>query len=238
MEVLQRVKNYWTERSDTFGVNMFSESEKEYDKIWTEILEEKIALKSVGHVLDIGTGPGYFALNLALMGYQVTGIDLTPALLERAKEHAVRLKCDDKTQFLEMNAQSLEFEDGSFDVVVTRNLTWTLPSVEEAYIEWKRVLKPGGRLINFDSDYGAVSFIEQKKQFPHKAIDTKRSKECDEIKDCLSISQLKRPQWDINFLDSIGMKGVSIEDDVRKRFPKELNYERDGCPLFCICMEK
>ena len=48
MEVLQRVKNYWTERSDTFGVNMFSESEKEYDKIWTEILEEKIALKSAG----------------------------------------------------------------------------------------------------------------------------------------------------------------------------------------------
>lgn len=238
MEVLQRVKNYWTEGSNTFGANMFSESEAAYDKIWIEILVEKIALKDGGSVLDIGTGPGYFAINLALMGYQVTGIDLTPAMLDRAKEYAKRLNCEDKTKFLEMNAQSLAFEDRSFDVVITRNLTWTLPNVEAAYTEWKRVLKPGGRLINFDSDYGEISFIEQRKKFPKKDSDKKISEECDEIKDSLQISQWKRPQWDINFLDSIGMKGVSIEDDVRKRFPKELNYERDGCPLFCICMEK
>lgn len=238
MEVLQRVKNYWTEGSNTFGANMFSESEAAYDKIWIEILKEKIALKDGGSVLDIGTGPGFFAINLALMGYQVTGIDLTPAMLDRAKKYAKQLNCEDKTKFLEMNAQSLAFEDSSFDVVITRNLTWTLPNVEAAYTEWKRVLKPGGRLINFDSDYGEVSFIEQRKKFPKKDSDKKSSEECDEIKDSLQISQWKRPQWDINFLDSIGMKGVSLEDDVRKRFPKELNYERDGCPLFCICMEK
>ena len=42
--------------------------------------------------------------------------------------------------FLVMDAEKLEFEDASFDMVISRNLTWTLPHAEEAYQEWKRVL--------------------------------------------------------------------------------------------------
>ena len=238
MEVLQRVKNYWTEHSDTFGATMFSESERDYDAIWITVLKDKINMNKNAQIIDIGTGPGYFAINLALLGHQVTGIDLTPAFLDRAKANAAKLSCQEKIKFIEMNAQELEFEDDTFDIVITRNLTWTLPNVEEAYREWKRILKPGGKLINFDSDYGEISFIEQRKKFPKKDSDKKSSEECDEIKDSLQISRWKRPQWDIHFLDSIGMKVVSVEEDVRERFPKELNYERDGCPLFCICMEK
>ena len=46
-----------------------------------------------------------------------------------------------------MDAENPDFPDGTFDVIVSRNLTWTLPDAEHAYQEWFRVLKPGGHLV-------------------------------------------------------------------------------------------
>ena len=51
------------------------------------------------------------------------------------------------------DAEKLDFADESFDVVISRNLTWTLPHPIDAYQEWMRVLKKGGVLINFDAEY-------------------------------------------------------------------------------------
>ena len=59
-----------------------------------------------------------------------------------AKEEQV--SCD----FQVMDAEHLSFQDESFDVVISRNLTWTLPEAAQAYKEWTRVLKPGGLLLN------------------------------------------------------------------------------------------
>ena len=71
-----------------------------------------------------------------------------------AKEEQV--SCD----FQVMDAEHLSFQDESFDVVISRNLTWTLPEAAQAYKEWTRVLKPGGLLLNFDANYGATNFAE------------------------------------------------------------------------------
>lgn len=54
-----------------------------------------------------------------------------------------------------MDAQEPDFPEGSFDVVLSRNLTWTLPDPEKAYSQWLRVLRRGGLLLNFDADYAA-----------------------------------------------------------------------------------
>ena len=48
-----------------------------------------------------------------------------------------------------MDAENLRFADESFDVVISRNLTWTLPDVKSAYREWVRVLKKGGHTFEF-----------------------------------------------------------------------------------------
>ena len=50
-------------------------------------------------------------------------------------------------------ADALDFEDGLFDVVVSRNVTWNLPEPERGYAEWARVLRPGGLIINFDANW-------------------------------------------------------------------------------------
>ena len=68
-----------------------------------------------------------------------TGTDLTPDVITNsrilAKEEQVT--CD----FQVMDAEHLTFQDESFDVVISRNLTWTLPEAAQAYKEWSRVLK-------------------------------------------------------------------------------------------------
>ena len=61
-----------------------------------------------------------------------------------------------------MDAENLYFADNTFDVVISRNLTWTLPNPQKAYSEWYRVLKPQGILLNFDADYGNEQFYQTK----------------------------------------------------------------------------
>ena len=51
-----------------------------------------------------------------------------------------------------MNAEALCFEDSSFDIVISRNLTWNLPDPDKAYAEWTRILKSGGLLLNYDAN--------------------------------------------------------------------------------------
>ena len=73
-------------------------------------------------VLDVGTGPGFFAIILAELGYQVTAVDYTASMLEEARHNAGALA--KHIHFQQMNAEKLAFQTASFDVLVTRNVTW------------------------------------------------------------------------------------------------------------------
>lgn len=99
------------------------------------------------HLLDVGTGPGFFAIILAEAGIQVTAVDYTEEMLKEAKANAGELS--EKIHFQQMVAQNLEFPDGIFDVVITRNVTWNLEHPVRAYQEWYRVLKKGRSAAEF-----------------------------------------------------------------------------------------
>ena len=148
-----RVVRYWTIRSHDFGAVRKNELGSIMGRRWQEELEARLPERSPLNILDVGTGTGFFAILMAKLGHKVTGIDLTPAMLEEAAAMAAGLGLD--IAFRHMDAQELDFPDGTFDVVLSRNLTWTLPQPEKAYAEWHRVLKPGGLLLNFDADYAA-----------------------------------------------------------------------------------
>lgn len=62
-----------------------------------------------------------------------------------------------------MDGQNLEFADGTFDVVISRNLTWNLENPQKAYSEWQRVLKEGGVLLNFDANWYGYLYDAEKK---------------------------------------------------------------------------
>ena len=98
--------------------------------------EIRAQLPAGGTSPDPGCGlrSGIFLLFfLAKEGHRVTGVDLTPDMIENAKILAAEENAD--CEFIVMDAENVDFPDGTFDVVISRNLTWTLPHVRRAYRE-------------------------------------------------------------------------------------------------------
>jgi SAM-dependent methyltransferase len=96
-------------------------------------------------LLDIGTGTGVVAVTAARAGATVTGLDLTPALLEAARENA-RIARIDGIEWVEGDAENLPFPDERFDVVVSQFGHMFAPRPEIAVEQMRRVLKPTGRI--------------------------------------------------------------------------------------------
>ncbi len=95
-------------------------------------------------VLDIGCGTGVVAITAARRGAKVSALDLTPALLERARKNASIANVD--VAFIEGDAEALPYPDGSFDVVLSQFGHIFAPRPAVAVREMLRVLKVGGRV--------------------------------------------------------------------------------------------
>ncbi len=147
--IKEGVKEYWDERSSTFDLSpghvMGSKEEKE---AWISLFQDKFG-KGIQKILDIGAGTGFLSLILAEMGYDVVGVDFSEEMLERAKKKAADQGLKLKVEFKLDDAEALSFKSESFDAIVNRAVLWTLPNPKEALSEWKRVLKPGGKLCFF-----------------------------------------------------------------------------------------
>jgi SAM-dependent methyltransferase len=96
-------------------------------------------------VLDVACGTGNVALPAARAGARVTGLDLTPELLARARALAAADGLD--VAFVEGDAEALPFPDASFDVVLSTFGVMFAPDAVQAGRELVRVLRPGGRMV-------------------------------------------------------------------------------------------
>jgi arsenite methyltransferase len=99
-------------------------------------------------VLDLGSGAGTDSLVAAQMvgpEGRVTGIDMTPQMLAKARAAAAGMGADN-VEFLDAEAERLPFEDASFDVVVSNGVIDLIPDKDAVFGELFRVLRPGGRL--------------------------------------------------------------------------------------------
>ncbi len=103
-------------------------------------------------ILDIGCGAGVDSLIAAKLSGpsgKVTGIDLVPEMLSRAKENA-RLVGAENVEFMEGSAEDLPFPDASFDTVISNGVFNLVVDKVKALGEVFRVLKPGGRFMLAD----------------------------------------------------------------------------------------
>ena len=110
----------------------------------SEQLCETADLRAPWTVLDLATGPGTTALAAARRGCRVTGVDISEALLGRARARAAAEGL--AVYFGHEDAENLPFETGSFDAVMSTFGIGFTPSPEAAAREAMRVLRPGGRL--------------------------------------------------------------------------------------------
>lgn len=235
----EKIAAYWTKRSDSFLEQRRAELHSALADRWLEEIRKYLPEKTRLRILDVGCGTGFFTILLAKQGHQVTGTDLTPDMVANsrilAKEEQVN--CN----FEIMDAEHLSFADNSFDVVISRNLTWTLPEAAQAYKEWTRVLKPGGVLLNFDANYGAVDFAETSdlpENHAHKQLGDSLMQECEDIKRQLPISSYIRPAWDVEELGKVGMEQISIDLGVSRRMYKEKDAFYNPTPMFAIAATK
>lgn len=96
-------------------------------------------------VLDVGTGTGVAAITAARAGARVSALDLTPELLEQARDNARIAQCEDIV-WTEGDAEQLPYADASFDVVLSQFGHMFAPRPDVVVAQMRRVLKPGGRV--------------------------------------------------------------------------------------------
>jgi SAM-dependent methyltransferase len=101
---------------------------------------EAVRAAAPSHVLEVGCGWGEFAARiLDELGASVVAIDLSPRMVELARESGVDARVGD--------VQSLPYEDASFDCAVANWMLYHAPDIDRALSELERVLRPGGRLV-------------------------------------------------------------------------------------------
>lgn len=231
----ERIVSYWEKRSGDFLEHKRAELHSPMSERWLYEIKNQLPQDRNLRILDVGCGAGFFSVLLAKEGYQVTGVDLTPDMVENARTLAEEEKTD--CEFFVMDAENLRFADESFDVVISRNLTWTLPDVKSAYREWVRVLKKGGILLNFDANYGLSDFTdlcELPDNHAHQEIGDDMMRECEEIKRQLPISSYSRPAWDLDTLGAMKLQEFSVDLGISSRIYVEKDEFYNPTPMFML----
>lgn len=125
----------------------FDALSQRHNRAFAERLIEIAGIAAGERVLDVGTGTGLCALAAARPAGaegRVLGVDLSEGMLAVARRKASQQA--PSAEFQRMDAEALELEDGSFDVVVCLFALLHFPAPERALAEMRRVLRPGGRL--------------------------------------------------------------------------------------------
>ncbi len=106
-----------------------------------------------GKALDVGTGTGLLAIELAkgIPGLEIIGLDLSDVVLELARDNARKSEVTSRVTFECGNAEDMPFEDGTFDLVISSNTLHLLENPIRMFNEIQRVLQPTGRF--FISDF-------------------------------------------------------------------------------------
>ncbi|HIQ98095.1 MAG TPA: class I SAM-dependent methyltransferase [Candidatus Scybalocola faecavium] len=254
---MEKLKNYareniayWSKRAPGYSDVNQQELASDQKTVWSQVLFQQIMKHYKGKqpeelkVLDIGTGPGFFAIILTKMGFSVTAVDYTENMLKEAYRNAGDVAED--ISFYKMDAMDLAFPDDTFDVIVSRNLTWNLPDPKEAYRQWTRVLKPGGLLLNFDAnwyrylydDTAMDSHLQDRENVARTAVEDDTAgtdvAAMEAIARKAPLSAKERPMWDEKVLGSFGMSVLADTDIWKTVWTTAERVNNASTPMFLI----
>jgi ubiquinone/menaquinone biosynthesis C-methylase UbiE len=235
--MMDEIKSHWNGRAEEYNKNVRQVIYSERDRIaWQKIFVQALRREKL-KILDVGTGPGIVANLLSDLGHDVTGVDVSESMLKKAEENSRALH--HSIEFLQGDGERLPFENESFDAVVNRYVLWTIPDPKKAMAEWKRVLKPGGRLVvvdgmwyRGDKDKPLAKRILQKCSVPLVIITERRIPKNhdlnDDIMNNLWSSNLKRPQADADMFKSLGFGEIQIVNALNRKLLTNRDYLKNG----------
>ncbi|MBY4797602.1 methyltransferase domain-containing protein [Collinsella sp. AGMB00827] len=232
-EFKEKFTAYWNGRAEGFYDLRRKELASDMHLRWLQEIESRLPQGEALSILDIGCGPGLFSCMLAGRGHTVLGIDIADEMIAEAHRLSKELNVD--ATFAVMDAEQPTLEPGSFDAIVTRNLTWGLPHLDQAYATWRRLLKPGGALICFDADY-----VHEQVSLPDvpgsadSVISDDQREAYQEFKDTLRPIQRKRPAWDVELLQKACYSDIEVDEGLWKRIYLERDELYNPSPMFAV----
>ena len=201
-----------------------------YDYTFGQVAEagRKHAVKIInqrkGRVLEVGVGTG---LSLPAYGKHltVTGIDLSPEMLDKAREKVAKKNLYNVDGLHEMDASALGFADESFDTVVAMYVMTVVPDPDKVMRELERVCAPGGEVIlvnHFSQEHGVRGFLERKLANFADLIGWHAVFEVDRVLICEDLRLVeRRPLWPVGLftmLRFVKEPGFDVAPQAAKEF--------------------
>lgn len=243
----QAVGRRWDHCADGYDAVVEEERQSQAD-CWLQLLQAHAPVAS-GRVLDVGTGPGFFAILMAKAGWQSVGIDCSAAMVETAARHARKEGVDAVFQQEDIHATS--FPAASFDYIICRNVTWILYDPEKAFRECFRLLKPGGRLLYLDANWFYVKdeadrAARERDEAAYRRlygapVDTYRGDAATEraFQQTLFFNHIDRPRWDQQHLPQFGFTHVQVTPRLNEAvYDAKYQLLFRSIPLFMVTADK
>ncbi len=221
----REINNHWSGAAENYSRIVREELQSFRADAWSKLILENIPAHTPMDILDVGCGPAFFTILLSRAGHRTVGVDGADGMLAQASQNAAEAGM--RPLFLKGDCHRLPFADGSFDLVVSRNVTHALREQQKAYCEWFRVLRPNGVLLIFDANWHLMQTDpEIRREFAKRealcfqtygsnfSADHRREVENPDQLQAHRLGRCIRPDWDLPLLKAAGYRDVSVRRDI------------------------
>ena len=257
LQLARDFNEYWNGRAQSYSNGVVGELGDERKESWKASLDEVsrgVAAEAgiEGRALracDLGCGPGFFSILLSELGFTVDAVDASEEMVERARGNVDHVVPGGGVTFHVCDLLSLPFPDDTFDLCVSRNVTWLMRDPERAYAEWLRVLRPGGKLVAYDANW--YRYLVDPEVAAKRAADQEANvlegwdedaqatsdeeRRCEELARNLPLTPVLRPSWDIQTLEGLGVTWCRADENAwRDIWSENEQAYYSATPMFMI----
>ncbi len=140
-------------------INLFKDCGYDIQKERDFILKKSLPLD--GSILEVGTGKGHFAIELAKKGYRFTSVDVSEEEQKYARMNVAYLGLQEHIDFKIADAEELNFDNGSFDIIFAVNMIHHLSDPYKVMDEFTRVIRLAGKIIVSDFNRKGLDLVRK-----------------------------------------------------------------------------